>query len=216
MGSQQGSARFSPDGKRIVFDSDVHGSFELFIMPADGGPPQRLTTHAGNNYAPAWSPDGNSVYFSTGRFGRSDVMRVSVADRQEVRITASGANRPQLSGDGNTLVFQRGGALWALSLSSGAESRIAPDTAERAYATVGDEIYYARAAAGDFTHSLEVYNLKTRTVRRLGSLPAPMVGGMDVAPDRKRILFTHGSYTGSFQFGHRFGSDLMLIEGLQP
>src|SRR5437660_11598446 len=34
---------FSPDGKRLVFTSNRHGSYNLFIVPVTGGKPRRLT-----------------------------------------------------------------------------------------------------------------------------------------------------------------------------
>lgn len=39
---------WTPDGKKIVFQSDREGSDDLFITSASGGVPERLTTHSGN------------------------------------------------------------------------------------------------------------------------------------------------------------------------
>jgi len=38
--------RFSPDGKQIAFTSQYDGNTEVYVMPADGGVPKRLTTSA--------------------------------------------------------------------------------------------------------------------------------------------------------------------------
>src|SRR4029077_20387802 len=38
--------RFSPDGKQIAFTSQYDGNTEVYVMPADGGAPKRLTTSA--------------------------------------------------------------------------------------------------------------------------------------------------------------------------
>ncbi|MFL6528289.1 MAG: PDZ domain-containing protein [Chthoniobacterales bacterium] len=38
--------RFSPDGKQIAFTSQYDGNTEVYVMPADGGVPKRLTTTA--------------------------------------------------------------------------------------------------------------------------------------------------------------------------
>src|SRR6266545_4088982 len=38
--------RFSPDGKQIAFTSQYDGNTEVYVMPADGGTPKRLTTSA--------------------------------------------------------------------------------------------------------------------------------------------------------------------------
>jgi len=58
-------ARWSPDGSRIAFISDVSGEEELFVVNQDGsGKPEQLTT-GGNamRYAPEWSSDGKRIAF---------------------------------------------------------------------------------------------------------------------------------------------------------
>jgi len=39
-------ARFSPDGTQIAFTSEYDGNREVYVMPAEGGTPKRLTTSA--------------------------------------------------------------------------------------------------------------------------------------------------------------------------
>ncbi len=38
--------RFSPDRKQIAFTSQYDGNTEVYVMPAEGGAPKRLTTSA--------------------------------------------------------------------------------------------------------------------------------------------------------------------------
>ncbi len=56
--------RLSPDGSRIAFISTDEGNPELYVMPAAGGPPQRLT-FLGSTLAAVsgWSEDGGEIYF---------------------------------------------------------------------------------------------------------------------------------------------------------
>jgi Tol biopolymer transport system component len=46
---------WSPDGKRIVFQSNRSGNFQIYVMEADGSHQIRLTNHQGNDYWPSWA-----------------------------------------------------------------------------------------------------------------------------------------------------------------
>ena len=68
-------ARFSPDGKQIAFTGQYDGNTEVYVMPAEGGPPRRLTFTATlprddvsdrmgpNNIVMGWTPDGKRIVF---------------------------------------------------------------------------------------------------------------------------------------------------------
>jgi tricorn protease len=68
-------ARFSPDGKTLAFSGQYDGNTEVYLMPAQGGSPRRITWTATlgrddvadrmgpNNLTMAWHPDGQQVIF---------------------------------------------------------------------------------------------------------------------------------------------------------
>jgi len=68
-------ARFSPDGKNIAFTGQYDGNTEVYLMPAEGGAPKRLTFTATlarddvsdrmgpNNIVIGWKNDGKSILF---------------------------------------------------------------------------------------------------------------------------------------------------------
>lgn len=58
------SASFSPDGKYLVFSSDMSGSLSLYIMDTDGYHMQRVNMHNGNYNEPAFSPNGQWIAFT--------------------------------------------------------------------------------------------------------------------------------------------------------
>nr|MCU0231693.1 PDZ domain-containing protein [Acidobacteriota bacterium] len=73
---------------------DVHGSLVVFCAEADiwltsdeGGPSRRLTTHAGNEYFPTFSPDGTLIAFTGEYDGNRDVFVVPVAGGEPRRLT---------------------------------------------------------------------------------------------------------------------------------
>lgn len=56
-------ARFSPDGRWIAFAGDYDGSRDLFVIPAEGGEPRRLTWHPAPDEPLGWTPDGRAIIF---------------------------------------------------------------------------------------------------------------------------------------------------------
>src|SRR5436190_9706793 len=58
---------FSPDGKKIAFSSNRHGSYDVFCVPVQGGKPARLTFDSADDFVNDWSPDGRSILFSSNR-----------------------------------------------------------------------------------------------------------------------------------------------------
>ena len=59
-------ARWSPDGSKIAFISDLSSEEELYVIAQDGsGKPERLTSGGkAMRYAPEWSADGRRIAFS--------------------------------------------------------------------------------------------------------------------------------------------------------
>ena len=59
--------KFSPDGKWIAFSGDYAGNTDVYVMPAAGGEPKRLTWHPGADMVQGWTHDGKAVMFASGR-----------------------------------------------------------------------------------------------------------------------------------------------------
>ena len=100
--------KWSPDGKRISFVSSRSGSFDLYVMNADGTNVTRVTDHQANDYDPIWMPDGQSLIFSSERDSRSDLYRVWLADKRVDRLTHHFVGRaimPSISPDGKSVAF---------------------------------------------------------------------------------------------------------------
>ena len=103
--------RWSPDGRRIAFKSDRGGSFNLYLMDADGSNVVRLTEHGAVDHDPTWLPDGESLVFTSDRdrgVGRWDLYRLWIADRSVERLTnyfSGYAFMPSVAPDGNWIAF---------------------------------------------------------------------------------------------------------------
>src|SRR5271166_2466579 len=58
---------FSPDGTRIAFTGEYDGNIDVFVVPAAGGVPKRLTYHPLPDVVVGWTSDGKQVVFRSGR-----------------------------------------------------------------------------------------------------------------------------------------------------
>ncbi len=58
---------FSPDGAWIAFSGEYAGNIDAYVVPAEGGEPKRLTWHPGADLVQGWTPDGQSIVFSSTR-----------------------------------------------------------------------------------------------------------------------------------------------------
>ncbi|UCE20444.1 MAG: PD40 domain-containing protein [Gemmatimonadota bacterium] len=123
---------WSPDGDHLVFSSDrgaygQEGFYNLYLLSLEGravkhrlavgsgpvpnGPdeslrPTPLTAGKHNDYAPAWSPDGQHIAYSSDREG---IFNIYITDRRSrfrcVTNTFGGAFDPDWTSDGRHIIF---------------------------------------------------------------------------------------------------------------
>ena len=101
----------SPDGKTIAFD--ILG--DLYTLPIAGGKATRITSGAGWDQQPRFSPDGSQIVFVSDRSGAKNVW-IANADGTKphavTKVDRMGFASPIWSGDGQYVFASRTGQLW--------------------------------------------------------------------------------------------------------
>jgi len=118
---------WSPDGTKISFTSNRDGTrrSEIWVMNADGTNLIKLTTNVqlgsdsfgpiyGQDFTPAWSPDGTKIAFSSTHDGLAnpEIYSMNADGSNQVRLTNSPAEdkEPVWSHDGLRIAFLSQGA----------------------------------------------------------------------------------------------------------
>jgi Tol biopolymer transport system component len=94
--------RWSPDGRQIAFSALAPGTtFNVYLIPGEGGTPQRIHPSEQIQADVSWSPDGNSLLY--GSLPGHDAPIYSI-DLKTLRVSplpgSDGFNSPHWSPDG--------------------------------------------------------------------------------------------------------------------
>ncbi len=100
---------FSPDGALLAFSAELDGNLDVFVVPAAGGVPKRLTWHPGRDVVQDFTPDGKSVLFTSPRAAvnnrHAQLYTVPVGGGLETALPIPYAARAVFSPDGRTIAY---------------------------------------------------------------------------------------------------------------
>jgi Tol biopolymer transport system component len=94
---------------RIAFYSTREGNNEIYVMNGDGSGVTNLTNNPGDDFEPAWSPDGKKIAFWSNRDGNNEVYVMNADGSDQTNLTNNpaddGAASTYWSPDGKKIVF---------------------------------------------------------------------------------------------------------------
>jgi Tol biopolymer transport system component len=116
--------RFSPDGRRIVFQNRESTKFNVRIVDLATQKLEWVTNDLFQDVQPVWSPSGRFIYFASYRTGGLNLWRTAVTAGgkprgapQQITTGAGQDLEPSLSPDGARLAFsirRQNASLWTL------------------------------------------------------------------------------------------------------
>ena len=192
---------FSPDGTLIAFTGEYEGNQDVYVVPAAGGVPRRLTYHPGPDVVAGWTRDGKQVLFrsyrnSYSRFGRLFTMPVEGSFPTEVPLPM--AEEASYSPDGSRLAYlplarafetwkrYRGGrttAIWIAELSDSRIEKIPRDNSnDFCPMWVDNQVYFLSDRNGPVT--LFAYDTVSKKVRELIRNTGLDIKSASAGPDR--------------------------------
>ena len=171
---REGTPAFSPDGQRVVFNSDRSGESEIWVADSAGTNPVRLTSMGAIPGFGRWSPDGKTIAFHSNPDGNGDVFVVSADGGKPRNLTHDPANDvfPSFTRDGKWIYFSstRTGepAIWKIPASGGDAIRVSPGAGLLAIESPdGVSLFYPQTATTDRPGPLVRQSLSSGEVERL-------------------------------------------------
>lgn len=211
---------YSPDGKSIAFTGQYDGNTEVYLIPSDGGEPQRLTYTSTNsrddlgdrmgpnNIVMTWSRDGKEIVYRN-RIGdgfEGKLWRIGKEGEMSEALPLPEGGFCSYSPDGKKLAYNRvfrefrswkyyrGGMaddIWIYDTEAKKVTNVTNNVVQDIFPMwIGDEIFFA--SDRDMTMNLFVYNTKTGQTEKVTNYT-----DYDVkfpSSDGNTIVYEHGGY----------------------
>ncbi len=184
---------FSPDGAWLAFTSVVDGNADVYVVPAAGGEPRRLTYHPGPDLVAGWTPDSRKVLFHSLRATPRDLERlftIPVTGGHPEALPLPSGSEGSYQADGSHLAYvphsqwqpawkrYRGGQttpIWIADLADSSIKRVPrTNSNDRNPMWIGGKVYFLSDREGAVT--LFAYDPQAGTVARVLDNP----GGFDI------------------------------------
>jgi Tol biopolymer transport system component len=207
---------FSPDGTKVAYNRN----FEIWISPANGGAPAKLTA-AGTRgeFGAEWSPDGKWIAFNYARAPTGGLVKVRVGatdDPVRLRPGLCGNVAPAWSPDGNWIACGRADGPSGLELvpAAGGEPTRLGDQYEKVavWSRDSEHLYVIRDT--DAKRELGELTWRSGHFRPIVDIPTDFVIGLTMSWTGRLSLSNDGKSIVTTV--ERDAGDIWLLEGLRP
>ena len=210
--------RVSPDGSRVVFQSNRTGNDEIWLLELDSGAQRQVTDDRATDRLPVWSPDGRQILFVSNRGGPFQLWVTDAEEpsphrliEQEIPVPGDpwGSIRvtPKWAPDGSAIGYialgDRGPTLWLVDPDGNdpRETNLANVLSFDWY-TGSRRVVYSRIAE-DGSGAAETYIADLESGEEVLMIRAGLNAEFTVAPDGSAITYLHAR--------SHFGMNLFLL-----
>jgi tricorn protease len=134
---------FSPDGSQIAYSAHLHGNTDVYVIPATGGIPRRITWHPSGSIVVGWTPDGKDILLASMSSSFRHFLRL-------YRAHADGSGTPE-----------------PLPLPSGFQGSYSPDGQSLAYQPITRWQDAWKRYKGGQNVPISIVNLKTLDLEKI-------------------------------------------------
>ncbi len=192
---------FSPDGKTLAFvRTSAIDVEDIYLLPAAGGEPQRLTFDNKFTGGLDWTANGREIVFSSTRAGNPNLWLISVTGGTPQLLPGIGTNAvsPTVSRQGNRLAYMQAtedSNIWRIELSN---HKVRADSPTKLISSTlndyspdfspdGGKIVFGSNRSGNW--EIWLANNDGSNPLQITSIGGSLTGSPRFSPDSRRIVF---------------------------
>ncbi len=200
-----GSPTFSPDGKRVVFLTNITGTSQIWMMSANGGYPEQITAYDDNISFVEWLPDNKGLIFGKAIGGNENTQFFLLSDdganiKELTNTPTIRHNFGGISKDGSKIFYTSNKRdrnwfdVYTMNLADGKEEILLQDDSSNFVAAVSDDGNRLIVSRSSIRFSLDndLYLVEAKTKQATHLTPhdeATQYGDIHFLPDNKTLVF---------------------------
>ncbi|WP_164669659.1 S9 family peptidase [Virgibacillus doumboii] len=198
--AKNSNPRYSPDGKKLVFQSSRSGVPQLWLLHTDGGEAKQITTFKNGAMNPTWSKDGKYIIFSASLENGDDVndqSEQSKEERQEEKEEKSKQplviNRLKYKSDAQGFLDEKRSQIVLFDVANESFSQLTTTDANHNFEDIspeGNTLLFSANLSDDsdyeLTNDLYLMDLSTRKTTKLTEGKG-VIGDASFSPDGTKI-----------------------------